>query len=254
VFPQARQAAEKALHADAGLSEAVVSLAFVEWVHGWNFQKADVLFRQAIDLNPNYALAHHWYSYFLVSMKRHDEAIAEIKKARELEGPLSLSVNTDIGEIYSWAGHYGEAEQYLQNVLQIEPNYAVAHSVLAINLLKQDRVADAVVELEKARVLENAPRILSVLGYAYAVVGESAKARKLIGELNVLAKQRYVSPFSTAIVHVGLGENDEAISLLDLAYQERSDTMAILKIYPLLDPIRSDPRFMELEKRVSYNP
>jgi hypothetical protein len=93
-----------------------------------------------------------------------------------------------------------------------------------------------------------------VLGYAYAVVGESAKARKLIGELNVLAKQRYVSPFSTAIVHVGLGENDEAISLLDLAYQERSDTMAILKIYPLLDPIRSDPRFMELEKRVSYNP
>jgi TolB-like protein len=103
-IPQGAGSGRKARQLDGELAEAAVSLAFVEWVHGWNFPQSEALFRQAMDLSPNYALAHHWYSYFLVSMGRHDEAIAEIKKARELEGPLSLSVNTDIGEIYSWAG------------------------------------------------------------------------------------------------------------------------------------------------------
>src|SRR4030095_10680718 len=195
-FPKARTAAENALRLDGELAEAVVSLAFIDWVHSWDFPQADALFKRAIDLNPNYALAHHWFSYFLVSMGRRDEAIAEIKKAKELEGPLSLSVNTDIGEIYSWAGRYDEADRYLQDVLRIEPNYAIAHNILGINLLKQNRIRDAIAELERARTLESAPLVLSVLGYAYAVSGNPAKAKEMLDELNSLSAKRYVSPFS----------------------------------------------------------
>ena len=251
-FPKARAAAENALRLDSELAEAVVSLAFIDWVHGWDFPKADALFKRAIDLNPNYALAHHWYSYYLVSMSRQDEAIAEIKKAKELEGPLSLSVNTDIGEIYSWAGRYNEADRYLQDVLRIEPNYAIAHNILGINLLKQNRVQEAIGELEKALALESAPRVLSVLGYAYAVSGDPAKAKEMLDELNRLSAKRYVSPFSSAIIHLGLGETDKAIANLESAYEERSDTMAILKAYPLLESLRSDQRFTQLEDRVGY--
>jgi DNA-binding winged helix-turn-helix (wHTH) protein/TolB-like protein/Tfp pilus assembly protein PilF len=254
VFPQAEEFAEKALQSDPELAEAMVSRAFVKWVHDWDFQRADADFLRAIELNPNYATAHHWYSYFLVSQGRSDQAIAEIKKARELEGPLNISVNTDIGEIYSWAGKYDEAETHLREVLKIEPNYAVAHHVLTINLLKQNRIQEAVTEAETARRLESEPRILAVLAYSYAVNGEREKALKVVDELNELSKQKYVSPFSKAIAQIGLGDSDAAIDELEKAYNERSDTMAILGIYPLLDSLRANPRFVKLQQRVSQMP
>jgi len=203
-FPQARQAAEKALEKDAQSVEATVSLAFVEWVHTWDFSKADTDFQRAIDLNPNYATAHHWYSYYLVSMGRNDEAIAEIEKARELEGPLSLSINTDTGEILSWAKRYDEAGAYFENVLKIEPTYAIGHQAFGVNLIKQDRLPEAITELEKARDLESSPRILAVLGYAYAKAGRRDEALKISADLNDIKSRRYVSPFSLAIVRLGL--------------------------------------------------
>lgn len=252
-FPQARQAAEKALQNDPRSVEATVSLAFVEWVHTWDFAKADADFQRAIDLNPNYATAHHWYSYYLVAMGRSDEAIAEIGKARELEGPLSLSINTDTGEILSWARRYYEAEEYFENVLKIEPTYAIGHQAYGINLIKQDRVPEAVAELEKARDLESSPRILAVLSYAYAKAGRRDEALKIIADLNDIKSRRYVSPFSLAIAQLGLDQKDEALRLLEDAYRERSDTMAILDVYPLLDALKSDARFIELKNRVGYN-
>jgi TolB-like protein/DNA-binding winged helix-turn-helix (wHTH) protein/Tfp pilus assembly protein PilF len=252
VFPKARQMAEKALELDNNSAEALTTLAFVEWVNSWDFPKAENDFRRAIDLNPNYATVHHWYSYFLVSMNRHDEAIAEIKKARDLEGPLTLSVNTDIGEIYSWAGRYDEAETYFKNVLSIEPAYAIGHDVYGINLIKQDRLNDAIAELEKARDIESSPRIQAVLAFAYAKNDQPEKARKIVENLRESAKQRYVSPFSIAIALLGLGETDAALANLERAYDERSDTMAILDVYPLLDSLKSDQRFIGLERRVGY--
>lgn len=252
VFPKAREMAEKALALDNESAEALVTLAFVEWVNSWDFARSDADFQRAIDLNPNYAKAHHWYSYFLVSMGRNDEAIAEIKKARELEGPLTLSVNTDLGEIYSWAGRYDEAETYFKNVLDIDPTYAVGHDVYGINMIMQDRLDDAIAELEKARDIEASPRIQAVLAYAYGRAGQVEKARKITNDLSLLAKHRYVSPFSIAIARLGLGETDEALQLLEKAYQERSDTMAILDVYPLLYSLKSDARFIDLERRVGY--
>lgn len=252
VFPKARQTAEKALELDDTSAEALTTLAFVEWVNSWDFSKADADFRHAIELNPNYSTAHHWYSYFLVSMGRNDEAFTEIKKARDLEGPLTLSVNTDIGEIYSWAGRYDEADSYFKNVLSIEPNYAIGHDVYGINLIKQNRLNDAIAELEKARDLESSPRVQAVLGFAYAKTGQAEKARTIVDDLKELAKQRYVSPFSIAIAQIGVGETDAAMVNLEKAYNERSDTMAILDVYPLLDSLKSDQHFIDLEKRVGY--
>jgi TolB-like protein/DNA-binding winged helix-turn-helix (wHTH) protein/Tfp pilus assembly protein PilF len=252
VFPKGAEAAQHALRLDPNSNEALVSLAFVEWVNGWDFPQADRDFRKAIDLNPNYATAHHWYSYFLVSQKRNDEAFAEIAKARELEGPLTLSVNTDIGEIYSWAGKYDEAEKYLRDVLKIEPDHAVAHHVLGINLIKQGRIDEAIAEQEIAKRLESEPRVLSALGFAYAVNGNKDKAYEQLTELEKMAKEKYVSQFSRAVIFTGLGDRSAAVDCLEKAFAERSDTMAIVAVHPLLDSLRNEPRFIELLRKVGY--
>lgn len=252
VFPKAQAAARRALSIDPELAEALVSLAFVEWVNGWDFKQAEKDFQHAIELNPNYATAHHWYSYYLVSQKRHEEAILEITRARELEGPLTLSVNTDIGEIYSWAGRYDEAEKYLRDVLTIEPNYAIAHQVLGINLIKQHRLGEAIAELETARRLEAEPRVLAALGNAYAAAGHKERAIALMDELETISSQRYVSQFSRAVILAGLGEKQDALNCLDNALTERSDTMAIINVYPLLDDLHDEPRFLALTRSIGY--
>jgi TolB-like protein/Tfp pilus assembly protein PilF len=250
-FAKAKDAALKALAADAELAEAHTSLAFIKWVYDWNFAAAGDEFDLAIKLNPNYATAHHWRSYYLVSVGRSDEAITEIKKAQELEGPLSIGIMTDIGEIYCWAGQYDEAIQHLADVTKLEPNYAIAHYVLGIADLKKSLAKEAIVELERARELENNPRTTSVLSFAYGVGGEPEKAKRLIGELEAAAKQRYVSPFSLAVAYAGLGENAAAIDRLEKAYAERSDAMAILNVHPLLGSLHGDPRFDALIRKVA---
>lgn len=254
VFPQAKRFAEKALAGDPNLAEALVSRAFVEWVYEWDFRGADADFSRAIELNPNYATARHWRAYFLASQRRFDEALDEIKKARELEGPLNNSVSTDVGEIYLWAGKYAESEAVLRDVLKIEPNYAVARHVLAINLLKQNRFQEAVKEAETAYGLESKPLTLSVLAHAYAAAGEREKALKILGELSESAKRNYVSPFRMAVARTGLGETGAAIDELEKAFDERSDKMAILGVYPLLDRLRDNPRFIDLQRRIEPSP
>ena len=249
---QAKQATLKALTADANIAEARTSLAFIKWVYDWDFAGADAEFSRAIELNPNYATAHHWRAYYLVSMGRGDEAIAAIKKAQELEGPLSLGIMTDVGEIYCWARMYDDAIEHLTEIARAEPNYAVAHYELGIAYLKKDRAADAIVELERARELESEPRIVSALAFAYGAAGERDKARTLIAELETNSANRYVSPFSIAVAHAGVGDEEGAIDWLEKARAERSDAMAIVKVHPLLLQLHSNPRFVRLEREVGY--
>ena len=248
----AKQAALKALSADENLAEARTSLAFIKWVYDWDFSGADAEFSRAIELNPNYATAHHWRAYYLVSNGRSDEAIAAIKRAQELEGPLSVGIMTDIGEIYCWAGRYDEAVEHLTEIMKVEPNYAVAHYELGIAYLKKDRPLDAIAELERAKVLESEPRIVSALAFAYGVAGETAKAQALIADMESDSAKRYVSPFSIALAYSGLGEEDVAIDWLEKARAERSDAMAILEVHPLLLQLHSNPRFDRLAKEVGY--
>ena len=251
-FPKAADAAREALYLDPNSAEALVSQAFVEWVNEWDFDQADSDFRRAIDLNPNYATGHHWYSYYLVSQRRNEEAFREIAKARELEGPTTLSVNTDIGEIYSWAARYDDADKYLREVLKIEPNFAIAHHVLGINLIMQGKIDEAIAEQEMAMRLEKEPRVVAALGHAYASQRDKEKAHEMLAELDTIAREKYVSQFSRAIVLTGLGENAAALDALENAYSERSDTMAIIAVHPLLDKLRNEPRFIELLRKVGY--
>jgi len=249
---QAKQAALKALSADANIAEAHTSLAFIKWVYDWDFAGADAEFTRAIELNPNYATAHHWRAYYLVSLGRDDEAITAIKHAQELEGPLSLGIMTDVGEILCWAKRYDEAIQHLTEIIGVEPNYAVAHYELGVAYLKKDRAAEAITEFERARELESEPRMISALAFAYGVRGETEKAKALIGELESDSTKRYVSPFSIALAYAGLGKDETTIDWLEKARAERSDAMAILKVHPLLLQLHSNPRFVRLTKNVGY--
>jgi serine/threonine protein kinase/TolB-like protein/Tfp pilus assembly protein PilF len=250
-MPRVKDAALKAITLDNTLAEAHTSLAFVNWVYDWDWAGADSEFQRALDLNPNYATAHDWYAYYLASMKRFDEAVVHVRRAQEIE-PVSLSISTDVGEIYYWQGQYDRAVEQLRGVLQVEPTFAMAHNILGLTYLKMGRVGEAIKELESAERLSTGPRMLSTLGYAYGVSGNRAKARQTLDALQTLAASRYTSSFAVAIAHAGMGEKNEALEQLELALNERSDTMAVLSVYPPLDALRNEPRFRELMKKVGH--
>ena len=221
----------------------------MRWVYDWDPSGAEEEFRRAIALNAGYATAHQWLAYLLASQGRFDEAVVEIERAQKLD-PLSVSIMTDIGDIHLWAGRYDQAIAHAREALELEPDYAVAHNVLGMALLKQQRTAEAIGELEQAARLEDLPRMLSTLGYAYAVAGRSDDALRIRERLEALAKTRYVSPFALAVVDTGLGRTDSAFAQLERAFAEHSDTMVILRAYPLFESLRGDPRFADLVRRV----
>jgi TolB-like protein/Tfp pilus assembly protein PilF/tRNA A-37 threonylcarbamoyl transferase component Bud32 len=246
---EARAAARRAVASEDAPGEAHASAAFVRWIYDWDWNGADSAFRRAISLSPAYATASQWYAYYLASRGRFDEAIARIRRAQELD-PLSVSIATDAGEINCWAGRYDEAVRQLEAALEMEPNFAIAHNVLGIVNLKRGRTSEAIAELEKAVRLDGSPRLLTTLGYGYGVANRRADARGVEARLKALSRSRYISPFSLALVSAGLGEDDRSFALLERCYEERSDNMAILRVYPLLERLRRDPRFDALMARV----
>jgi len=250
-MPKVKEAAIKALTLDDSIAEAHTSLAFVNWTYDWDWAAAASEFERALALNPNYGTAQDWYAYFLASTKRFDEAVTHIQRAQALE-PVSLSISTDVGEIYYWAGRYDLAEQQLRGVLQVEPTFAMAHNILGLTYLKMARFDEGVRELEAAERLATGPRVISGLGYGYGVAGAKVKAMATLRRLRGLSTRRYTSAFATAIIYAGLGDRTEALRHLEDAFQERSDTMSILGVYPAFDPLRSDPRFQDLMRRVGY--
>jgi TolB-like protein/Flp pilus assembly protein TadD len=241
----ARQAVERA---DAP-AEAHTSAGMVRWIYDWDWDGAEAEFRRAIDLNPGYATAHQWRAYALASRGRFDEAIASAERAQALD-PLSLSLMTDLGEIHMWAGDYDRAIGYIREALELEPNFALAHNMLGMTYLKQGRPQDAVPELERAAQLEDRPRMLTTLGYGYGAAGRTEDALRIRTRLEELSKTRYISPFSLAVVDTGMGRVDSALDQLERGYDEHSDTMAILRTYPLFQSLRSDPRYTHLVRRV----
>jgi serine/threonine protein kinase/TolB-like protein/Flp pilus assembly protein TadD len=250
-MPKVKDAALKAIAIDDSLAEAHTSLAFVHWVYDWDLRGAEAEFIRALELDPTYATAHDWYAYYLASLDRFDEAIQHITRAQQLE-PVSLSINTDVGEIYYWAGQHDRAIAALQNVLQVEPEFAMARNILGLTYLKVGRLEDAIAELERANQLATGPRMLSTLAYGYGVAGSRAKARSTIETLRRLSSQRYTSAFALGIAYAGVGDRDRAIAQLEQAFAERSDSMVILRVYPVLDGLHADARFQDLVRRIGF--
>jgi eukaryotic-like serine/threonine-protein kinase len=248
-YPKARAAASTALRMDEMLAEAHAALGFVKMIDEWDWPGTEGAYKRAIELNPNYADVHKLYGYHLVHMGRFDEAIIEMQRAVDLD-PLSLELMTSLGDAYYYARRYDQAAEQLGKALEMESSYAEAHVFLARTLEQQGKYKEAIVEFRRALELTGDVAASSGLGRAYALSGNAAEAREILDHLKVLSGRRYVDPTYMALIHLGLGEHDEAFALLEKAYADHSAWMVHLKAEPMFDAICVDTRFTSLLSRV----
>jgi TolB-like protein/DNA-binding winged helix-turn-helix (wHTH) protein/Tfp pilus assembly protein PilF len=246
---RAEEAAVKALELDSSLAEAHSALGTVKHF-SWNWAAAEQEFKRAIELNPSYANAHNSYASFLMSQGRIDESLAASSRARELD-PLSLSISVQRGFLLENARRYDEAIEQLNRVVALDQNHYQAHWMLGHTYAVNGQFDQAIGAAEKAVALsERAPGALGMLGMIYGLAGRKADAVRILNELLELNQRRYVTPAALAYVYIGLSDEDQAFVWLEKAYQERSNFLAYLKVVPVADPLRSDPRFADLVRRV----
>lgn len=247
-FPKAKEAATQALKIDDTLAEARTSLAFIK--HRWDWARGDAEkeFQLAIKLKPGYAPAHQWYSSYLVAMGRFEEAIAEAKRAEQLE-PLSFISNSHLGWILYFAGRYDEAIEHCKRLLDVDPDFFPARRYLGLVYEQKGMYKEAIAEFEKGVKLSHSPLIMSLLGHAYAVSGRKPDAQRILIELGQ-QKTRYVSPYTVATIYAGLGDKDQAFTWLEKAFDERDIWIMNLAVDPQFTPLRTDRRFTDLLKRI----
>ncbi|MFY9529106.1 MAG: tetratricopeptide repeat protein, partial [Candidatus Acidiferrales bacterium] len=241
----ARSIARKALELDPTMAEAHTSLAFVLMHYDWDFAAAEKEYLRAIDLNPNYPTAHQWYAVNLAATDRMDAGLAELRHAQELD-PLSLIISADLGEFLGWARRYEDADAQLQSTLKMDPNFLLAHYELVTIYLYQQKYVEAADHARKA--LELAPGSLwaeGLLGTTYALSGQRDKAREVMAGIQRSPHSKDAAN-TLAVIATGLGDKDAAFHWLQVARDERSGSLILMKIVPYWDPLRSDPRFASL--------
>lgn len=252
-FPKARQAAMKALEIDETLAEAHTSLAYIEANFDWDFAGAENRYKHALDLNPNYSTAHHWYGWLLFYKGRMDEGLIELKRAQELD-PLSLVINSSVAWGYYANSEYEKAIEQCKKALEIDPNFAYVYSVLGKVYVQKPLFGDAIEEFQKAIDLSGtSPQYSAELGHAYALAGKTEEAHRILEELQKFSKQKYADAWDIAMVYVGLGEIDRAFQWLEKALEERAISLKYLKVEPRFDRIRSDQRYKALLKKIGLD-
>jgi serine/threonine protein kinase/Flp pilus assembly protein TadD len=247
--PKAKEAVKKALALDESLAEAHRARADIMFNYDWDWSGAEREYRRAIELNPNYAEAHHQYEWLLAMSGRSSEATAEIKRAQQLD-PLSLIIGVDLNVPFYVARQYDLSIEQSRKVIEMEPNFYLAHLTLAIASVQKGDFNTGIVELKKARSLEDKPWVVAALGYAYAASGRKQEALQVIDELKKQAKQRHVTPYAIATIYAGLDNRDETFRWLQMAYEERAPGLTWLKVDPMLDSLRRDPRYADLLRRM----
>jgi TolB-like protein/Tfp pilus assembly protein PilF len=251
-FPRGKAEAMRALELDDSLAEAHTSLAFANMNYDWNWPAAEREFRKAIELNPNYANAHHWFGDYLSAVGQHEQAIAESRRALELD-PLSPIINAWLGWRYYFARQFDRAIDQYRETLEIDPNFVPVHLVLGQAYEQKGMLKEAIAELEKASSLsKGAPLYASSLAHAYAVAGRRSETETMLHQADERAQHAYVPSFHVAIMYAGLGRKDETIAWLERGYQERSAWMVWLKVDPRFDFVRSDARFQNLLLRLGF--
>ena len=251
-FPAAKEAAKRALEMDDGLAEAHASLGFIHFYYDWNATDAIAEFRRALADNPNYAMAHSWYSENLAAMGRFQESVAEAQHAME-DDPLSLIIGSNAGWTLSLAGKSDEAIEVLMKAIDIDPGFPRTHFRLGRAYAQKKSYELAIAELERAVNLSTGDACYKgSLGYVYAISGRENQARKVLQDLESRLGQPYVPSYAIALVYAGLGENDHAMSWLQRAFDDRSTSMVYLRLDPELSSLHSDPRFEQLSHRINF--
>jgi len=250
-FPKAKAAAMRALEIDSDLAEAHNSLGTIHLLYDWDWSAAEAEFKLALWLKPSYATAHQIYGLFLVLMGREAEAIESLQQAVRLD-PLSLVSNAVLGRVYYHARDYDLAEKQLRKTLELDSEFWLAHSFLGEVYLQKNGSEDAIATLERAVELSGGnPFALAKLGYACAVGDRENRAREILQQLEELEREGIRLSYQIALIHAGLGETDACFVWLQKAYEQRHDFMSDLKVDPKWDPVRSDPRFAMLLKKMN---
>jgi tetratricopeptide (TPR) repeat protein len=251
VYPKARTAALKALEIDDELAEAHCALAMIKRDYDWDWSGAEREFKRAIELNPNYPTAHQWYADYFLTMGRTKEAIAEAKRAQELD-PLSLIISAELGLCLHFSGQYDKATEQFQKILEMDPNFAIAHFFLSSAYFYKGLHDEAILEMQKAIDLSGRnAAFIAFLGTEYAISGKTDKANEVLDETLELSKQKYVSPYSIAQIYLALDQKDKAFEWLEKAYEERDYALIYLKTITIADKQRSDPRYKALLKKMN---
>jgi serine/threonine protein kinase/Tfp pilus assembly protein PilF len=253
--PKARVAAEKALAIDDSLAEAHASLAGAHWSM-LEYAATEREFQRALELNSNYANAHHWYGLFLSWDARHTEAISHLRRAVELD-PLNLQYNANLGQGLGNARQYDASVEQLKKTLDMDPNFAQAHAQLAriyLNMGKYDlwleewkKSTTMYKQTDELAIADEVARVYSKSGFKPAILREIEMRKQL-------AKRRYVDPSDIAYSYAGLGDKEQTFVWLDKALADKAGGLEFVKIVPSLDPWRSDPRYLDLLKRIGFKP
>jgi len=253
IMPLAKTYAAKAIDLDPTLAEPHTTLAFATWLLDWDKSGAEKEFLRAFELNSNYPTAHHWYSRYLRAIGRLDEAFREIKRAEELD-PLSLVIINNVAEIYIDRGDLNSATRECQRMIDLDPNFWAAHQTLAIVLVKQGRYDEALTEAQKSTQLSNRSNAsLALLGNVYARLGRRSEVDAVIKELQKRYTDKSADGRDLAVVYAGLDDRDKAFAWLEKAFADHSVILGFLKLEPLLEPLQSDPRWNDLQRRVGIS-
>jgi tetratricopeptide (TPR) repeat protein len=251
-FPKAKEAAQKALELDGTLAEAHTSLAWIKANYDWDRAGAEREFQRAIELNPSSVTAHQLYGLALAWTGRFEEGIREFKRALELD-PLSIPNNAALGMGFLVARQYDQGIEQERKTLDLDPNFPPAHWYLGAAYVQKSMYKEGIAELEKAVAISPGNKLaLSWIGYAYAVAGRRAEAQQVLDRLTDLSKQKYVPAVYWAQIYAGLGQKDKAFEWLEKGYGDRS--IFAIKADPEYDPLRSDPRFADLLRRMNLQP
>ncbi len=254
VLPKAKEAALKALEIDATLPEAHAALASVKKIYDWDWQVAEREYRLALQLNPNYAAAHHGYADYLSALGRRAEALQEIRRAEELD-PLSLVFRNEVAWNLYMARDYSSATGHLLKTIEMEAGFAAAHHTIGLVYEQTGRYDEAIAALEKSREGSGGnPATLAGLSHVFAVAGRKREAKKILTELKKAFEKRYLAPYWLAIVYAGLDEKDAAFEWLEKAYEERDVWLVWAKVEPRFDNLQSDPRFPKFLHRLGLLP
>jgi tetratricopeptide (TPR) repeat protein len=250
-MPKARAAVTKALELDEKLAEAHCSLGRIKLFYDQDWAGSEKDLKRAIELNPHLGNAHSFYGLLLCVLGRHEEAVREAKRGKELD-PLLLNVSIILGTVYYMARHFDLAIEQLRKTAELDPHFGLAHAVLMTAYISNGMPNDALEEHQRMSALSRDPLSRAWLGWAFGVAGRREEAISILRELEQAAKSRYVPASAKALIYIGIRDYERALEAFELAFQAHDSTIIFLKVDPMFDGIRSDPRFQDLLRRMNF--